>query len=119
MEVGVDIIEIDRFDEHLLKDTRFLSRLFTKAELSYCMEKANPAPHLAARFAGKEAAVKALHAAGVKALISDIEITRTEEGIPGVHLLMDNPPDLEIRISLSHSNSHAIAFAIIEEQKKE
>lgn len=114
MEVGVDIIEIVRFDQTILNDRMFLSRIFTGEELSYCMDKADPAPYLAARFAGKEAVVKALHAANIKAMISDIEITRNKEGIPGVRLLMESHPELKIKISLSHSKTHAIAFAILE-----
>ena len=61
ISVGVDIEEISRFAfKTLEKDSAFLNRIFTKNELDYCIKKANPAPHLTARFCAKEAVVKAM-----------------------------------------------------------
>ena len=59
--VGIDQIEVDRIRDSLDKHgEHFLNKIFSSAEQAYCREKANPAPHLAARFAAKEAVSKAL-----------------------------------------------------------
>jgi len=76
--IGLDATDIPR-----VKDTydrygeRFLRRVFTDGEIAYCMRRRNPVPHLAGRFAAKEAAMKALgtgHSRGV--LWKDIEVVR-------------------------------------------
>jgi holo-[acyl-carrier protein] synthase len=108
MTIGTDIVEVERF-RSMDQNTPFLQRVFSKEEIEYCMGYSTPAPHLAATFAGKEAVVKALEKrASVQ--VSDIEILRTTEGIPFVRL--KSPVDLEIAISLSHSESYAVAMAI-------
>ena len=56
--IGVDIEKTDRFKKKL-KDKRFLNKIFTQEELNYCFSNKYPEKHLAARFAGKEAMIKA------------------------------------------------------------
>ena len=77
--LGFDTTDIPRigdvFDRY---GERFLRRIFTEGEIAYCMRRRNPVPHLAGRFASKEAAMKALgtgHSRGV--LWKDIEVFRT------------------------------------------
>ena len=60
MRVGIDLIEIDRVARALVRHPRFVERVFTAAEREYCLSRANPPQHFAARFAGKEAVGKAL-----------------------------------------------------------
>ncbi len=76
--IGLDAADIPRVDATLRRfGDRFLHRVFTDAEIAYCLRHRDPAPHLAARFAAKEAAMKALgtgHAQGV--LWRDIEVVR-------------------------------------------
>ena len=60
MRVGIDLIEIDRVARALVRHPRFVERVFTQAERDYCLSRANPPQHFAARFAGKEAVGKAL-----------------------------------------------------------
>src|SRR5512142_2863316 len=76
--IGLDAADIPRFDEMLRRyGDRFLQRVYTEGEIAYCMRRHNPAPHLAARFAAKEAAMKALgtgRALGV--LWREIEVVR-------------------------------------------
>jgi holo-[acyl-carrier protein] synthase len=76
--IGLDATEIDRIARTLERyGDRFLRRVFTEGEIRYCMRRRNPAPHLAGRFAAKEAAMKALgtgHTRGV--LWRDIEVVR-------------------------------------------
>jgi len=76
--VGLDATDIPRVDQMLRRfGDRFLQRVFTETEIAYCLRHRDPAPHLAARFAAKEAAMKALgtgHSQGV--LWRDIEVVR-------------------------------------------
>jgi len=59
--IGIDIVKVDRIRESLERfGHRMEARLFTAAELDYCRARKDPLPHLAARFAAKEAASKAL-----------------------------------------------------------
>ena len=60
LSVGIDLIEIDRVERALERRPRLAERLFTPAELAYARERARPGRHLAARFAAKEAVIKAL-----------------------------------------------------------
>jgi holo-[acyl-carrier protein] synthase len=76
--LGLDATEVDRIAQSLERyGERFLRRVFTDQEIAYCMRRRNPAPHLAGRFAAKEAGMKAIgtgHAFGV--LWRDLEVVR-------------------------------------------
>ena len=76
--LGMDATEIERIAATVERyGERFLHRVFTPRELEYCMRRKNPAPHLAGRFAAKEAGMKAIgtgHAFGV--LWKDLEVIR-------------------------------------------
>ena len=118
MLIGIDIIEIDRVKKAVERTPRFLERVFTSRELSYCMDKANPYPSLAVRFAAKEA-LRKLHpalAGGVR--FHDLEVLRGEDGRPQVYLYGKAQQRCqaegigEISISLSHSREQAIATVI-------
>lgn len=58
--LGIDAVEVDRFRRTLARTPGIRARLFTPAELEYVSAKADPAPSLAARFAAREAVMKAL-----------------------------------------------------------
>jgi holo-[acyl-carrier protein] synthase len=117
--VGVDIIEIERvraaLDRH---GRRFLRHVFLDAEVGYCSSRHDPASHYAARFAAKEAVVKALAVKrGMRFLWKDIEVVRNQDGAPSISLTgrardMAAKRDVqEIHISVSHSDTHAVAMA--------
>jgi holo-[acyl-carrier protein] synthase len=76
--IGIDATDIPRVADVFERyGERFLQRVFTAGEIAYCTKRRNPAPHLAGRFAAKEAAMKALgtgHSRGV--LWKDIEVIR-------------------------------------------
>jgi len=115
---GTDIISISRFDDKKLANKSFLDRCFTPAEQEYCLAKGKPAQHFAARFAGKEAVVKALSGLDITMDYRDIEILKRKNGRPYIVL---HSKDEKIRklaekcdISLSHSESDATAFAVID-----
>ncbi len=112
--IGVDIENINRFkNKNINNSSAFLKKIFTKKELEYCFSKLDPAQHLAARYSGKEAVIKALSSLGepFKAY-KEIEILNNAKGSPIVKLY-NNINKFQIEISLSHCIDKAIAFAII------
>lgn len=58
--VGVDVVDVDRFRAALLRTPSMRERVFTAVELDYVAPKADPVPSLAARFAAREAVMKAM-----------------------------------------------------------
>jgi holo-[acyl-carrier protein] synthase len=113
--IGIDIERISRFQKPVdEKDEKFLNRIFTRAELDYCLAHARPYSHLAARYAGKEAVVKALTQVKVKGVYySDIEIFTVDDGAPQVNITRAGYSNISIKLSLSHSDENAIAFALV------
>lgn len=113
--IGCDIIEIGRIEASIERHPeKFLDTIFTKSEQAYCEKFNKPAPHYAARFAAKEAVVKAL-GTGFRLGITwlDIEILNDPKGKPFVQVspkLMEQFDNPSFLISLSHSRDYAIAF---------
>jgi holo-[acyl-carrier protein] synthase len=113
--LGTDIVDICRFEKSGdAAFSAFLDKNFTQKELEYCRSKENPAPHLAARFAGKEAVIKALYSLGITNIFyPSIEILNDDRGVPYVRINTENAENLSIKLSLSHSSETALAFCII------
>ena len=120
LTTGVDIIEIPRikqtFDRY---GERFLKRVFTPDEITYCRGRA---PNLAGRFAAKEATMKAL-GTGVRGVSwKDIEVIRAESGAPSVKLhgrakaRAEKLQVVEISLSISHSREFAVAFVVAQRE---
>jgi holo-[acyl-carrier protein] synthase len=122
--IGVDIVDVDRFRRlDYFHSKKFYERIFTQREIKYCLSFEDPAPHFAANFAAKEAVCKALNGFyNIK--LNEVEVLRDEGGAPYVTLRIgrkeiakhsDTNKKLStcIRISLSHSTLHAIAFAVV------
>jgi len=114
--IGVDIEDIKRFRKSdIANNKQFLDKIFTKKEMDYCFSKAKPEQHLAARYAGKEAIVKALCSLGKTSIdYKYIEITNNEDNVPIAKINNKNSDGLKIKISLSHCEDKAIAFAVVE-----
>lgn len=118
---GIDIVEVERIKRLLEKQKRrFLDRVFTRAEVEYCMKKAQPAVHLAARFAAKEAVAKALGTGFTKGVrMRDIEVETSNEGVPSIKLYgaaakrYDSLGGTRILLSLSHTQMFALAHVDI------
>jgi holo-[acyl-carrier protein] synthase len=120
--IGVDIIEIERIKEALLRlGDRFRNRIFTQAEIRYCESLSAPYPSYAARFAAKEAAMKALGTGwrgGVR--WRDIEVIRERGQAPSIQLsgrALEHFHQIGARrahLSLSHSRDLAIAQVLFE-----
>ena len=109
---GIDIVEVSRFKQAVRKGgARFLNRVFSKRELDQLKRRRDPSEGLAARFAVKEAVVKAFGSrADAPKSLQQIEILKTEKGVPCVTLPSKN---LEVFISLSHAREVAIASALL------
>ena len=120
--IGTDIVEVDRIREFSNKfGEKFLNRILLPTEQKYCLNYTDPAPYIAGRFAAKEAIAKAFgFGIGEKIGWHDMEIVREESGKPNVQLhgkaqlLMDKTGSKKVQITLSHTNKHATATAIIE-----
>lgn len=85
--LGVDICEIDRLREAMARTPSMRDRLFTPAEQAYCERKRDPAERYAARFAAKEAVMKAMGIGLGGCAVRDIEVVRDEDsGAPAVLL---------------------------------
>src|SRR5208283_2249221 len=120
--IGIDIIEVARIQaSHERFGERFLNRILHPSEISYCLSHKSPAPFIAARFAAKEAISKAF-GTGIGARLGwqDMEVARRESGEPYVILHGNGQKLLQERggrivlISLSHTQQHATAIAILE-----
>jgi holo-[acyl-carrier protein] synthase len=120
--VGIDIIEVARIESSYQRfGDRFLNRILLPAEISYCLSHKAPGPFLAARFAAKEAISKAF-GTGIGAELGwqDMEVRRKESGEPFVVLhgggqeLLKSRGARVVLISLSHTQVHATAVAILE-----
>lgn len=111
--VGIDLLEIDRLERALERYPRLAERVFTPAEREYAAARARPGRHLAARFAAKEAVVKALGLGGFG--LREIEVVAGEP--PTVRLrgrVAEAAGDRRIDISLTHSRDNAAAVAVAE-----
>jgi holo-[acyl-carrier protein] synthase len=110
---GVDIIEVERIERSLARfGERFLRKHFTGVEIAYCSSKARPAQHFAARFAAKEAVIKAI-GSGPRLHLHQIEISRDSAGRPCATVLDHAHPGCGMfQISMSHTHNHAVAVAI-------
>ncbi len=114
--IGIDIIEIARIEKAIARwGEGFLHRIYTKPEFKLCHKKPSS---LAARFAGKEAVIKAIGTQTKGIGWKDIEILAEPSGKPSVHLYgkAQNQADSlglnRLAISLSHSKEYAIAFVV-------
>ena len=111
--IGIDLLEIRRLERALERHPRLADRVFTEGELAYANARARPGRHLAARFAAKEAAVKALGLSGFG--LREIEV---EAGEPPALRLSGRAAEaaeqqgVELEVSLTHEREMAAAVAI-------
>jgi holo-[acyl-carrier protein] synthase len=120
--IGTDIVEVARIRASYERfGERFLRRILRPSEIAYCLSHKIPAPHVAGRFAAKEAISKAF-GTGIGSQLGwqDIEILRKDSGEPVVLLhdagakLLQERGATKVHISLSHTQEHATAVAIVE-----
>ncbi|WP_420451240.1 holo-ACP synthase [Ilumatobacter sp.] len=116
--IGIDLVDIERFRASLARTPSMRARLFTSDELSYVEPKLDPVPSLAARFAAREAAMKAL-GLGLGAFgFHDVWVSRAESGAPSLVVegtarrLADDAGVTRWHLSLTHSDSTAGAYVV-------
>ena len=123
---GIDLVEIARIQQSLERyGERFLNRVFTPAEQAYCMRKRNAAESLAARFAAKEAAAKAL-GTGISRGVNwlEIEVVREPGGRPTLRFegraaeIAGQLGVAHASLSITHTSSLSMANVILENQAK-
>lgn len=121
--IGTDLIEIERIERSYKRfGQSFLDRVYTPAEVEYCMRKKNYAESLAARFAAKEAGAKAL-GTGISHGVSwrEFEVRRQRSGKPELHLsgraaqIAEKLGIRRISLSVSHSRTMSIAVVVAED----
>ncbi len=118
---GIDLVKVRRMEEMIARSgDRFLQRVFSAAEQDYCGSKRMKFEHYAARFAAKEAVLKALKVRpkqGQK--LSGIEVRREATGKPYIALDAESrkrlrlPPRSQIELSVAHEREYAIATVVI------
>lgn len=118
--IGIDHVEVDRIGKNI-EDQLFLNKLFSKREQEYCFGRGIPAQHYAARFAAKEAFLKALGSGlEVGFELHQIEVLPDEKGKPVLHFTGSAASFIHqlklqhIHVSLSHLKETAMAVVIIE-----
>ena len=110
--LGTDIVEVKRMEQFAQKPGA-LERIFTPQEIAYCQARKNRYQHLAVRFAAKEAVYKALPFGGVA--FKNIQVTNLENGRPVVSVADERCRDLQILLTLSHTDAYAMATAVVQQ----
>jgi holo-[acyl-carrier protein] synthase len=116
--IGIDTVEVDRFRRVLEKRPGIADRLFTPAEQAYGRRQRDPSERLAARFAAKEAVMKALGVGLGAFAFRDVEVVKAPSGAPSVALtgraaaLAAERGVTDWRLSLTHSSLVAEAVAV-------
>jgi len=118
---GIDLVEIDRIQRLLTDSEKQRDEIFSPIEVDYCLKKKkNQFQHFAARFAAKEAFLKALGTGiltGFK--LKDIEVVNSGIGSPEIHLhgrvkaAAESKGVSRILVSLSHSSEYAVANVVL------
>jgi holo-[acyl-carrier protein] synthase len=124
VSIGIDIIEVRRVGETIERTPRFAERVFTAAERAYCESRgAVAAQHYAARFAAKEAALKALQTGWSGGIAwQDIEVSAKESGAPLILFhgraleLYEKTGATAVHLSIAHTSEHAVAQVVLEKE---
>ncbi len=118
--IGTDVVDIDRFRRALERTPGMAARVFTEAERAYGLRQRDPTYRLAARFAAKEATMKALGVGLGAFAFHDVEVVRAPSGAPSLRLagaaaeLADRRGVQRWQVSLTHSDLVAVAVVIAE-----
>ncbi|MBC6004799.1 MAG: holo-ACP synthase [Paeniclostridium sordellii] len=119
LDIGIDIVEIERVEKALQRNKKFLDKLFTKEEIDYFKSKGLKTETIAGNFSAKEAISKALGTGIRNFNFKDIEILRDKKGKPivktynNLRKICIDYNVLEIKVSISHSKNYAVANAIV------
>jgi holo-[acyl-carrier protein] synthase len=118
--IGIDLVKIDRVRTAVHRwEERFLKRVFTEKEISYCYEKKDPYLSLSVRFAAKEALIKAI-GSDIPVTLTEIEVMNYGNGRPFINVmgrlkaLFIDKSITSIHLSLSHEREFGVACVILE-----
>jgi holo-[acyl-carrier protein] synthase len=120
--IGFDLVKVSRIEEALRRwGERFQNKVFTSGEIRYCLDKKSPAPHFAARFAAKEALVKAL-GIGIRRGVhwKDVEVQRGPLGRPVLKIcgraveICGKEGVENFFLSLTHDGEYSGAMVVLE-----
>jgi holo-[acyl-carrier protein] synthase len=118
MEIGVDIVDLDRIEKvYSSYGLKFLRRFLSEEEIAVCLHKPQVIASIAGRFAAKEAVVKALGTGFSNGVHwKSFEILNDGRGRPFVRIVDANcfPSECSVKISIAHDRHAAIATAVIE-----
>jgi holo-[acyl-carrier protein] synthase len=116
--VGTDLVEVERFRKAITRTASLADRLFSDDERAYARDQHDPAKSLAARFAAKEAVMKALRVGLGDVDFRDIEVVRQDSGAPLLEVrgraeqLANARGVTDWLVSLSHTDSVAMAVVV-------
>jgi len=116
--IGMDIVEIKRVKQALVRHPKLEEKIFTQEERDYCRQKANPFPSFAVRFAAKEAVFKAMGVGIGACSLQDVFILTEPGGAPRVRLkgsavkLAAARGITEFKVTLTHTKEYAAATVI-------
>ena len=119
ISIGVDIVEVPRVERLIRRYERVEARLFTEPEIDYCRGRRRCYEHMAARFAAKEAVLKALGTGLSRGMRwTDVEVLNEDGGRPyvrlrgGVAAWAERLGVQQLEVSLSHTSGLALAQAL-------
>ncbi|MBI5542955.1 MAG: holo-ACP synthase [Deltaproteobacteria bacterium] len=119
--IGVDIVEVERLARSLERTREFAAKVFTERERAYCEARAHPAEHFAARFAAKEAFLKAVGHGILEGIpLLAIEVVREGDGAPELRLgpaaarALKEAGATRALVTLSHAGGNAVAFVVVQ-----
>jgi len=122
--IGIDLVENDRLARIIAKwGSKFLQRVFSEGEISYCEKHVQAAVNYGARFAAKESFLKALGMGlGMGVKLKEIEVVHDKKGKPELILLGEAKTQIEkrsiekVHLSLTHTGSYATAIVLLEKK---
>ncbi|MBR3731223.1 MAG: holo-ACP synthase [Spirochaetales bacterium] len=124
MLTGVDILKIQRMTRLMEKSPQAIGDIFSEGEIAYCQSRPHPAESFAARFAAKEALIKAIDSEVLEFDLSQIEVVKTKTGRPEFHITsqhcldkirtLTDKEEYKINLALTHEDDYAVAFVVIE-----
>jgi holo-[acyl-carrier protein] synthase len=123
--IGVDLVQVERMEKALARGERIQRRLFTPGEVAYCQRHTNPAMHFAARFAAKEAGMKAIGTGWSNGVgWKDFEVKLDPRGRPQL-MLSGKAAEIAMAmgathsvVSLAHDGGFSIAVVALEGEAK-
>lgn len=120
---GVDIVDIAKLRDIMLRNRNFISDMFTEQERAYCQARKDPYLHFAGRFAAKESYLKALgtgfSGAGIDHIFQEIEVRSTASGKPEISVtgwaakIARKKRIHQCSVSISHASPYAVATVVM------